>query len=72
MVTTESLQASLLVQAGVSLAQVRDVLGHSTMTMTERYAHLAPEDARGALAAIKGGESRSAHAGGGTIGEKTA
>lgn len=64
--------AAWLVQAGVSLAQVRDVLGHSTITMTERYAHLAPENARSALAAIEGGESRFSHVGDGTIGEKTA
>ena len=41
--------AAWLVQAGVSLTQVRDVLGHSTVVMTERYAHLAPENVRQAL-----------------------
>jgi integrase len=34
--------ASQLVSAGVPLRQVQDWLGHSTMTMTMRYAHLAP------------------------------
>ena len=34
--------ASQLVQAGESMSQVRDWLGHSTIAMTEVYAHLAP------------------------------
>jgi integrase len=37
--------ASRLVMAGVPLIRVRDILGHSTITLTERYAHLAPNDA---------------------------
>ncbi len=36
--------AAWLVSAGVSLIEVRDLLGHSTIKMTERYAHLAPEN----------------------------
>jgi site-specific recombinase XerD len=28
--------------SGVSLIEVRDLLGHSTVKMTERYTHLAP------------------------------
>ena len=50
--------AAWLVQAGVPLTEVRDVLGHSTVKMTERYAHLAPENVRAALALLEGGESR--------------
>ena len=33
--------AAWLVTAGVALPEVRDLLGHSTIQMTERYAHLA-------------------------------
>lgn len=34
--------ASWLVQAGQSLTAVRDLLGHSSLAVTHRYAHLAP------------------------------
>jgi integrase len=36
--------ASGLVQQGVSLYEVKDRLGHSSITLTERYAHLAPNE----------------------------
>lgn len=41
--------ASWLVMSGVSLYEVRDLLGHTTVEMTERYAHLAPENLRSAV-----------------------
>ena len=41
--------ASWLVTEGVQLPEVRDLLGHSTIKMTERYAHLAPENLRAAV-----------------------
>jgi len=44
--------ASWLVMAGTPLQTVRDLLGHSSVTVTERYAHLAPEQLRGAVQRI--------------------
>lgn len=41
--------ASWLVMAGVSLYVVKDLLGHSSITVTERYAHLAPHVGRSAV-----------------------
>lgn len=46
--------AAWLVSAGVALPEVRDLLGHSTVTMTERYAHLAPENVRAAVQRLDG------------------
>jgi len=45
--------ASWLVQKGVSLYEVRDILGHSSIKLTERYSHLAPENLAGAIAKLK-------------------
>jgi integrase len=42
--------AARLVQAGVSLLKVSKLLGHATVSMTQKYAHLSPE-ATGAEAA---------------------
>lgn len=41
--------ASWLVQAGVPLMTVRDFLGHSTISVTQRYAHLAPQHLKDAV-----------------------
>jgi len=40
--------------AGVPLIEVRDLLGHSSIEMTERYAHLAPENVRAAVEVLDG------------------
>lgn len=47
--------ASRLVQAGISLYVVKEWLGHSSITQTERYAHLAPKNLHAAVAALAGG-----------------
>lgn len=41
--------ASYLVMAGVDLPTVKEFLGHKTIQMTLRYAHLAPDYKRGAI-----------------------
>jgi integrase len=44
--------ASRLVQEGVPLNTVRELLGHASMAMTLRYAHLAPDQKREAVARL--------------------
>ncbi len=41
--------AAWLVSDGVPLPEVRDLLGHSTVKVTERYAHLSPDNVRSAV-----------------------
>jgi site-specific recombinase XerD len=41
--------ASWLVMSGVDLYTVQKLMGHSTMSMTERYSHLAPEHLKKAV-----------------------
>ena len=44
--------ASWLVQEGVSLQEVKELLGHSSIKQTEIYAHLAPEQLRRAISKL--------------------
>lgn len=46
--------ASRLVMAGADLYVVKELLGHATIAMTERYAHLAPEHKAAAVALLEG------------------
>ncbi len=53
--------AAWLVSAGVPLSEVRDLLGHSTVMVTERYAHLAPENVRAAVTQLEDIQSHFGH-----------
>lgn len=44
--------ASELVQRGVDLYQVKVLMGHSTIAITERYAHLRPDNLSAAVAVL--------------------
>lgn len=55
--------ASWLVSAGIPLREVQELLGHGSIQMTERYAHLAPENLRASVMALDRLKSRSSHAG---------
>jgi integrase len=63
--------ASWAVQRGASLHELKDLLGHSSLAMVMRYAHLAPENLRqavnkagGVLAEVLRGETGDAVASG--------
>jgi integrase len=44
--------ASRLAQAGIALNTIRELLGHASLVMTIRYAHLAPDQKREAVARL--------------------
>jgi len=45
---------SRLVLGGVNIRTVQELAGHRTITMTMRYAHLAPEHKKRAVAVLDG------------------
>lgn len=49
--------ASTLVMRGASLQAVKDLLGHATMNVTLRYAHLAPDMMRNTIRLLEPGEN---------------
>lgn len=53
--------ASLLIQAGVDLYRVGTILGHSDIRTTRRYAHLAVDDLRTAVAALGRKSAQAVH-----------
>jgi integrase len=55
--------AAWLVQKGVPIYEVKELLGRSMIQMTERYAHLTPENIRAAVAVLDGNWSRFGHGG---------
>lgn len=50
--------ASFLVQSGQSMKAVKELLGHTTMAMTDRYAHLASEHLKKAVSGLRLGRKR--------------
>jgi integrase len=46
--------ASWAVMRGVSMKELQELLGHASMAMTMRYAHLAPERLRSAVTRLEG------------------
>ena len=50
----ENTAASHLVMAGTGLKDVQEILGHKTMTMTLRYAHLSQEHKKKAINLLNG------------------
>jgi integrase len=57
--------ASQLASKGASMQAIKDLLGHSTLTMTLRYAHLAPETLRDTIELLEPQQSSKPWATGG-------
>ena len=51
--------ASRLVMAGVDIRTVQELMGHSTIVMTMRYAHLSPDHLRNAVNKVSLGNNQS-------------
>jgi integrase len=52
--------ASRLVMAGVGIRTVAELMGHKTLTVTMRYAHLAPDHQRAAVDRLEPTATRTA------------
>jgi integrase len=46
--------ASWAIQRGATLPELKDLLGHSSLAMVMRYAHLSPEHLRSAVSRLEG------------------
>jgi integrase len=53
---------SRLVMAGVDIRTVAELLGHKTLAMTMRYAHLAPDHQRAAVERLEATATKTATA----------
>lgn len=51
--------ASWLVEQGVDLYTVKELMGHKTLAMTERYSHLAPDHLRRAMKTLEAGMAKA-------------
>lgn len=63
--------ASHLAMRGVPLRHIQELMGHSTITMTERYAHLAPAVTRDAVKLLDTDWAPSGHHPGATPDKRT-
>ena len=52
--------ASWLVQGGTPLYTVAELMGHTTLEMTKRYSHLAPDSLRKAALSLEGSLDKKA------------
>ena len=53
--------AAWLVQSGVPIREVAELLRHADIRITMRYAHLAPDNVRAAVTRLENDESRFGH-----------
>ena len=51
--------ASWLVEQGVDPYTVKELMGHGTIAMTERYSHLSPDRLRRAVKTLESGMDRA-------------
>jgi len=58
--------ASWLVEGGVSLYEVKELMGHADFSMTQRYSHLSPEGLRAAVKILENKDDNAEAAGNGS------